>query len=137
MFPLFRPNDEIIISTLSEAIELGDILFYLDKGEYIAHRVVADNGHFYTKGDRSLLRENFHGKKNIRKVLGYRRLGRTLLWGKRGQPYKKILAFLSSYNRHNNPRLFRWPVIILLNFFNFLSHIYLFLKSLWITHKKS
>ena len=86
MFPLFKPNDELIVSHKEPYIEVGDILLLSEGAEFFAHRVIDIEDHILTKGDRSQQLESVSINNSFGKICGVKRSGKTILWGAKGQP---------------------------------------------------
>ena len=100
MLPVLRPGDEILVDFTNRAFENGDILLVRasEDDQWFAHRLVTIDKKKFLKGDRSTTREDIDDNRIWGEIVGFRRGTHTVVWGDKGQPFKKLFAWLSAKN---------------------------------------
>ncbi|OQW52855.1 MAG: hypothetical protein A4S09_08400 [Proteobacteria bacterium SG_bin7] len=120
MMPVLQPGDEIIVKFRpNSSYERGDILLVHENNEWFAHRLITIDKVNTLKGDRSATEEQINNRQIWGEVIGYKRGNQTVIWGNKGQPFKKLFAWLSAKNGLNleigtNNRWRRWICLILM-----------------------
>ncbi len=129
MKPSLKSGDLIHVD-FSENVDpqLGDILLMKQKGEWVVHRMVGDSTVQFTKGDFAPARDNDGLGSPMGTITGFTRQNRSYEWGLVGQPFKRLLAFLSSHNeveeaRTTSSRIKRRVILRLMNVLQVLINI--------------
>lgn len=97
MWPTFKDGDEIIFTDEVDSKIQGNIVLFKDhlSGELVTHRLIDSQ---ITKGDRVYTNDDT-GPIVIATALGNQRY----FWGKKGQPFKRLISFHSKRMTKKSP----------------------------------
>ena len=93
MWPLFQDNDFLILSDIYDhKLEMGDIVCFKEAEEIIVHRLINER---QTKGDFSKNLDDENSIEYFAIAVGVVQNNKKVIWGIKGQPLKKAIAFIS------------------------------------------